>query len=119
MSMHKPPLYLHLLNRPQKAQPRELLKLQYRKSMILRHVPNPHFPKYGLRRNTRAPVESIRDDPVEHLYQEREFLEDSTVVVVAEAGGVGGVDDGPETVTFLGRVLHGGHGVDAVVVLDG
>lgn len=107
--MHKPLLDIALVYRPKEAQPRELLELQNRQSMVLSNIPDARFRKHRIGENACASVECIGYDPVEHLDQEREFLQDSAVVVIGESRGVWRVQRGSTTSPPLRRVLHRAH----------
>ncbi len=120
MPMHEPLLHISLVHRPQKAQPRKLLELQYSKSVAHGNIPNARFRKDALREELCTAVECICDDPVEHLHQKGEFLHNPAVVVVRELGGIGREERGPTTSPPPGGILHGYHGIyrqviDAVV----
>jgi hypothetical protein len=82
MAIHEPLLDLDLRYWEQEAQPRELLKLQHGQRVVLGHIPDRGLREDGLGEDARAAVESVSDDPIEHLDQEGEPLQKSTVVVV-------------------------------------
>jgi hypothetical protein len=88
MAMHEPLLHTALVNWEQKAQPAKLFKLQHCNTVSLGNVPYSRFREYTLRGDGGHAVESVVDDPVEHLYQKGELLEYATVKVVLESGGV-------------------------------
>lgn len=118
VAMHKPLLHLELRDGPQEAQPRELLKLQHGQSVVLRHVPDARLGEDGLGKETGTAVKGIGNDPIEHLNQEGESLQDPAVDVAGKAGGVRGVYCGATDPPLLRRVLHGRH-VIAQVVIEG
>lgn len=89
MPIQEPLLNILFPHRPQKAQPTKLLKLQDRQPMFLRHIPDAQFRKHRLRKYLRPAIEGIRDDPIKHLDEKGEFLQDSTMVMVCEARGIG------------------------------
>ena len=86
--MHEPLLYF-LLTREQRAQEPVLLKIQDSKSMALRHCPDTSASKDFVGQDRCHAVEAVVYDPVEHLYQEGEPLQDATVYIVLELGSVG------------------------------
>ena len=115
--MHEPLLDVPLVNGPQKAQPRKLLKLENGQSVIHRYLPNASFREDGLRKDLRNPVEGEGDDPVEHFHQEREFLHNPAVEVVRKPRRIRCVEYCSAASSLFRRIFHRGQGFCAHVVV--
>lgn len=85
MPSHKPLLHISFSDRKQKAEESKLLCLKHCNTMLLRHIPDIRLTKQSLRCYRCHSVEGVVDDPVEHLYEERELLKDTAMYVVLEA----------------------------------
>ena len=115
MSMHKPLLHTPLPNRKQKTEHPILLCLQHRYPMSLRNIPDVRLAKHPLRCNARHAVECVIDDPIEHLYQKRKFLQDPTVYVVLESACIRCMNGHAATLPRLGEVLGRRNGILRII----
>lgn len=109
MAVHKPLLHVMLLPGKEKAQPAELFELQHSQAMILRDLPD-RFGEDLLRENLGRTVKQICDDPVEHLNQERKFLQDAAMQVMRELRGVGSIYGEAATSSTVRMMLEGREG---------
>lgn len=62
-------------------------------------------------------VKDIGDDPIKHLDQEGELLQDAAMDVVGETGRVGGIYDGPTALAGFWKVLGGLRSLGQVVFI--
>ena len=115
MAVQEPALDLGFMNWPQETQPGELLKVQYRQSMILRNIPYTVW-EQRVRRYPCASIASKCDDPVEHLHQEWEFLQNAAVEIICETGCIWCPEDKSAAASLLRRVFHCGYGIEAPIV---
>jgi hypothetical protein len=74
VAVHEPLLDAPLRDGEQEANRTELLCLQHRNTMRLRHTPDSGLCEDPLRGNRSHAVESVVDYPVKHLNEERESL---------------------------------------------
>jgi hypothetical protein len=114
--VHEPLLHALLLDGEQETQQPVVLGRQHGDAVVLRDVPDAAAGKQARRQHGRHAVKGVVDDPVEHLDQEGEALEDAAVDVVAEARRVGQGELGAAPPAHLGRVLCGCRRRRAVVV---
>lgn len=106
MAMHEPLLHVEFFPREEEAQPTEFLEIQHLQAVGLRYVPH-GFGKYHLRQNFGQTVKLIGDDPIKHLDQEGELLQESAVEVIGKACGVWGIYHDPTALPTSGKVLGG------------
>lgn len=120
MATHEPLLNSTLAQREQPVHDRGgFLDTQYLDTMAPRHFPDARRCKDALRNHGRHAVECIIDDPVKHLNQEGELLQQTTMPVVAEARGVGGVHYQAAAVAPILSERSLGRRVDVVGIVDG
>ena len=117
LSIREPLLDASLLHREQETQPAELLEFQDCYAMRLGNVPSTPSCEQFLRYNGCHQIERIIDDPVEHLDQEREFLEQAAMNIVFEARSTWRVYPEAAPPPLLGRMFGSGNKiiVDAFV----
>jgi len=69
--------------------------------MRLCNIPNARLCEYPLRSDRRHAVESVIDDPIEHLNEKWKSLKDAAMGIIFEPRSVGGIDDGAGAVALL------------------
>lgn len=75
MAAHEPLLEVSFADWEEEAQPAKLLELENAEAVLLGDDPDALACKDPVGKNCGHAVEEVVEDPVEHLHQEREFLE--------------------------------------------
>nr|POE87950.1 hypothetical protein CFP56_11179 [Quercus suber] len=119
VAVHEPLLHPDLVDGKEEGEGGELLELQHVEAVRLRHVPDACVFVELVGQICGHAVEGIVDDPVEHLDQEGEALQQARMQVVLEARAVGRHDGGQAAAgPDLGRMLLLGEvGLTVIVVV--
>lgn len=115
MPVHEPLLNTPLPYRKQKGKHSKLLRFQDRDSVLLCRIPNVCAAIQSLGHHASHAIECVVYDPVEHLYQEGEFLQYPTVDVVFESTRVRCMDDHAAALPRFWLVLRSSNRILCIV----